>query len=190
MLGGAAVNALFIGFVGLLALVTVGARVRTTRDAVTSAAAQGKTSRDATPEMIAGWILVIVALLMPASLFEVVNPGERILGPAAVLLVLAWPASRLGRWFGTAAGAFALIGLVLTAVSGLLLPAKAAQGDPTPQTGTVELSKDPAERTSILFGHRLDQFEERVGTSDQLWREDAPPDRVPTFKTWVLRQGS
>lgn len=175
VLVGVGVNLVMVGLLLLLALVATVRRVA---------------GPDLVPLRCAGWALTGLAAVLPASLFEVVNPGERLLGPALMLLALTCltrsTSGALIRHFRWILAGSAAAGLSLTIASGLLLPVKASRGDTAPQDGEVVLSGNPDDRESVLLGHRLDQFEARVSATDHLWSNSAAPDRPPAFKTWVL----
>lgn len=171
MLVGAIVNVLFV--VALAALVVPHlVRALRTRSAIG-------------PEMAAGLILLAIALALPASLLEIVNPGERLLTPAAVLLVTA-TAAELPRVTSRVVGSAAVAGVALTATSALLLPWKSASGDPTPLDPMVISSSDASDRVDLLFSHRLDQFETRAALAQQSWLDDTPPPEPLAFRTTIL----
>ncbi|WP_370894442.1 hypothetical protein [Janibacter sp. GXQ6167] len=136
-------------------------------------------------EMTAGLVLLAIAMVLPPALVEIVNPGERLLTPAAVLLVTA-TASGLTQRQGSVLGSIAAIGVILTAVGACLLPAKADQGDPTPRDPLVTNSAEAGERTGLLFSHRLDQFETRADLAERSWRHNEPPTEPLAFKTTML----
>ena len=173
MLAGAALNAAFVAALALL---------------VVARARQVGLRAAASPEMVAGLALVALAMALPSSLFEVVNPGERLLGPAGICLVVATMRTPAPRWTSRALGATAAAGLALTLVGSLLLPHKSAQGDPAPSDPSPSFSSESSTRTDMLFSHRLDQYESRRALAERLWADRADPTEPLLFKTTVLTQ--
>ena len=161
MFVGAAINVLMVGLVLLLAAnLVLSVRLADWR-------------RHA--DLVAGTVLVLVGLALPAFFLGIVNPGERLFGPGLILLATAalearvWPRLR-----ATAAGA-ACAGLLLTGVSSVTLSAKADRGDPVPQGTEKSLDESPGSRVDVLLGHRLDQMETRFDAADRAWHDDAEP---------------
>lgn len=171
MLTGAAANC---AFVAAFAALAVAAIVTATR------------SRSWRPELLAGLILLGVALVMPPSLVEIVNPGERLLSPSAICIAVAALAGGQHRMLGRAAATAAGLGLLLTAGSVALLPTKAAAGDPDHRDPTAGQASDATDRAGVLFQHRLDQYESRVAAADASWRAKASPIEPLIFKTTNL----
>lgn len=114
-------------------------------------------------ELVIGGTLVIVALALPSYFIGIVNPGERLLVPALAVFSLIWfRRSDAPARLGTALAAVMVLGAVLTVASLALVPLKLANGS--------ELSAAPSggtDRSDALFGHRLDQFEDKLRESQQ-----------------------
>lgn len=109
------------------------------------------------PLVVAAAGMLLVVLATPGFLAGIVNPGERVLSAAMVLVVVLLTGPQSPRRTIHLAGGLTVVGLVLTAISVGLIPAKAALGGP--------LSEAPASwagRSTSLYTHRVDQFEEKV----------------------------
>lgn len=173
MMLGAAVNAATVGCVLLLALPLV-LRLRPS------------TWREH-PDLLAGLALLSVGLALPAFFLGIVNPAERVVGPALVLLAVSalqagvWPRLRV---LGSAA---ACLGLLLTGASSATLAMKSDRGDAAPQDPSPSFDDAPTSRTDALFGHRLDQMETRYDAAARAWEEDAEPTVPLIFDEGLLQ---
>jgi hypothetical protein len=173
MLVGAAVNAATVACVLLLALPLV-LRLR-------------PTTWRRHPDLLAGLVLLVIGLALPAFFLGIVNPAERLVGPGMILVAVAalesgrWPAVRL------LTATAACSGLLLTGVSSATLATKADQGDATPQDPSPSFAESTTARTDTLFGHRLDQMETRFDAADRAWRERAEPSVPLLFDEGLLQ---
>lgn len=173
MYAGAAANLALAVLLGVLALGAL-ARVR-------------RTTWREHADLLAAAGLLGIGLALPAFALGVVNPGERIIAPGLVLLVVAVCELEVLPRVRTAAASAALAGLALTAVSSWGLWHKAADGDPTPQDPQPTFGTDAGSRLETLFVHRLDQMESRFDAADRVWRDDAEPTEPLLFDEGLLR---
>ncbi|MCO6659746.1 hypothetical protein KJZ00_03010 [Cutibacterium avidum] len=103
-----------------------------------------------------------IAAIFPPYFLGIVNPGERVVPTLIVVLILMWPdmvGTRVERAEGIVRKVLCLlltIGLCATVVSASLAPRKVAQGGGRPSEVSKEIPLTSA------FGHRLDQFREKV----------------------------
>lgn len=122
--------------------------------------------------------LVGVTLLLPPFL-GVVNPGERLLGPAMSLFVVLGFGKR-SRLVPRMIAAALVVGAVLTTVSVFGLPHKAARGVVRDVPSGISL------RADLLYAHRTDQFAAKVEHVAELARVGAPPDLPLAWETSLL----
>lgn len=105
--------------------------------------------------------LLAVVVLTPAFLVGIVNPGERVLSSAMVIAVVLLTAPEARGRVAQPAAVLAVVGMVMTCLSLGLIPQKAALAGPiseAPVAGTA--------RSTTLFTHRVDQFEEKVRAAE------------------------
>lgn len=98
------------------------------------------------PELIAGAMLLVFFLAMPAVLADVVNPGERMLYPALLLILFRTARSRVIRWLAWSSPVLAVCAVSL-ALTGSDTWKRAAPAHPADQ-----------QMARVLFSSRPNQF--------------------------------
>ncbi len=136
------------------------------------------------PQLLAGVLLLLLAAGLPPTGFGMANPGERVMYPATIALLIAIfadvelavvPKAILGCALAAGVGLFAL-GLVGASTA---YRAEAASFDP-------KASPPPVISRDLLFGHRLVQFEEKMRLLQQAWRDDVMPTMPLAFETALI----
>jgi hypothetical protein len=173
MLMGAAVNTVTVGVVLLLALASA-MRLRTT------------TWRQH-PDLLAGLALLAFSVVLPAFFLGIVNPSERIIGPALILLAISVLRARQWPRVAVVASAAAGLGLLLTAFSSATLAMKSDEGDMASQDPSPTFDESSSSRTGTLFGHRLDQMESRFDAAERAWLDGAEPSVPLLFDEGMLQ---
>jgi hypothetical protein len=136
------------------------------------------------PQMLAGGILLLLSAGLPPTGFGMANPGERVMYPAIIALMIAIfsdhelaavPRAVLGWALAAGVGLFA-VGLVGASVA---YHAEAATFDPN-------ASAPPVISRNLLFGHRLVQFDEKMKALEKAWRDGVMPTMPLAFETALI----
>jgi hypothetical protein len=136
------------------------------------------------PQLLAGGLLLLLAASLPPTGFGMANPGERVLYPAIIALLIAIfpdvelaviPKAILGCALAAGVGFFGL-GLVGASAA---YRAEAAAFDPKASATQVISS-------NLLFGHRLVQFDQKMRLLEQAWRDGVMPTMPLSFETALI----
>jgi hypothetical protein len=136
------------------------------------------------PQLLAGGLLLLLAAALPPTGFGMANPGERVMYPAIIALLIAIftdvelaiiPKAILGCALAAGVGLFAL-GLVGASAA---YRAEAASFDPN-------AAPPPEISRNLLFGHRLVQFDEKMRLLERAWRDGVMPTTPLAFETALI----
>jgi len=139
------------------------------------------------PEFLAGVALVTLALAMPPTGFQMANPGERLMLPGLVALILAFfsraPLASLASQralTGALIGGLALFGVGLTA-AGAAYQRSSALGIDSASAAMVS-----PQTWTKWFGHRVVQFDSKMKHVETAWRAGVMPTLPLDFETGLL----
>lgn len=139
------------------------------------------------PETLAGGALLAVALILPPTLLDWGNPGERLMIPGLIALTMVlfdgFRASARAPQFMLAT---ALLGGMTLMAAGLVAGAEAYANGPFAGAPAPERAADASARI-LWFGHRLAQFDERMKAAEAAWRAGAMPTLPLSFQTGLLQ---
>ena len=121
-------------------------------------------------------------LILPSTLFGVVNIGERVLAIAVVGAVLAAQTPTVWPSWPMRAGALLACALPLTIVGALAVTLGVGHDVPFDAAAIDR----PGERTRLLFWHRSFEFLDEMQAAQHSARSGAPPTRLPGFDTSIL----
>jgi hypothetical protein len=134
------------------------------------------------PTLLAGVLLLLLAAALPPTGLGMANPGERVMYPALLCLLVAvfshaqlpiLPKTILGFSLAAGVGLFA-IGLV-----------GASQAYRAEAADTAEPS-NPAISRNLLFGHRLVQFDRKMRETEDDWHQYKMPTMPLAFETALI----
>jgi hypothetical protein len=136
------------------------------------------------PEWFAGILLLLLAASLPPTGFGMANPGERVMYPALILLLIAIFTGVESTIVPKAILTFALaagIGLFALGLAGASAAYRA-------EAVSLNAGHSPAPPISrnLLFGHRLVQFDRRMRMVEQAWHQDAMPTMPLEFETALI----
>lgn len=134
--------------------------------------------RRITPEILTAILCFTGFLVLPGTLFGIVNVGERLLAIACVLAVIAVD---LQVWLVRLGAAIACL-MPLTAVSGLVVTLGVTE-DKASLSSEID---DPHRWRQILFWHRSFEFLDEMKMSQQLALSGTLPTHPPGFDTSIL----
>jgi hypothetical protein len=134
--------------------------------------------RQFTPEVMTALICFGGFLILPSTLFGIVNIGERALAVAAVLAVIA---VKLPDWTLRSGAALACL-MPLTIVSVLAGTIGVTHDRPLSSAAI----NDPHQRNRLLFWHRAFEFLDEVQMAQRSALSGTPPTSLPGFDTSIL----
>jgi hypothetical protein len=136
-------------------------------------------------EMMSALILVVIMLALPATLAGIVNPGERLLYPALILAsCVLFKKDRMKSISGNSMAAILITGLVISMVNIAALSLTRAEG-----TSATAIAINGSARNAEgreLFGHRLQQFDEKIREAQRSWKAGDIPTLPLAFDTGLI----